>query len=200
MSSDSMPKDPLTDHAYDGIQEYDNPLPGWWKWLFIITVIFAPPYYMYFHMGPEGRSIHDQYDRHMSDIFEVRFAEIGILEPDKETIMYYLDDSDEERKKENEKWRKVGETAYKTHCVSCHNADGTGNVGPNLTDNKWKHVTSVEHIAKVLNEGANNGAMPAWASRLHPNQIVLLSAYVAKLGDDPKPGVNIPDERVVESW
>ena len=29
-------------HSYDGIREYDNPLPGWWKWLFIITVVISP--------------------------------------------------------------------------------------------------------------------------------------------------------------
>ena len=31
-------------HSYDGICEYDNPLPGWWKWLFILTVVASPFY------------------------------------------------------------------------------------------------------------------------------------------------------------
>jgi cytochrome c oxidase cbb3-type subunit 3 len=32
---------PLTDHSYDGIQEYDNPMPGWWVWLFVATVVYS---------------------------------------------------------------------------------------------------------------------------------------------------------------
>ena len=34
---EGAPDDPLTGHDYDGIQEYDNPLPGWWKWLFVAS-------------------------------------------------------------------------------------------------------------------------------------------------------------------
>jgi len=47
-------------HSYDGIREYDNPLPGWWKWLFIITVVISPFYLLYFHVGAPNRSLHDQ--------------------------------------------------------------------------------------------------------------------------------------------
>ena len=36
---EGAPDDPLTGHDYDGIQEYDNPLPGWWKWLFIASIL-----------------------------------------------------------------------------------------------------------------------------------------------------------------
>ncbi len=189
-TTDTMPHDPLTDHAYDGIQEYDNPLPGWWKWLFVVTIIFSPIYYMYFHMGPEGRSIHDKYDQQMADVFELRFSEIGVLEPNKETILKYMND---------EKWVSVGQIVYTTNCVSCHGKEGQGNVGPNLTDNYWKNVTSVDQIAKVIDQGAANGAMPAWGARLHPNQVVLTAAYVASLSKNPKDG-KAPEGRLVESW
>jgi hypothetical protein len=43
--------DRLTDHSYDGIHEYDNPLPGWWKWLFILTILFCFPYIAFYHSG-----------------------------------------------------------------------------------------------------------------------------------------------------
>jgi cytochrome c oxidase cbb3-type subunit 3 len=45
--------DPQTLHSYDGIQEYDNPLPGWWKWLFLATFIFSIFYWLYFHTGAQ---------------------------------------------------------------------------------------------------------------------------------------------------
>ncbi len=55
----------LTDHAYDGIQEYDNPMPGWWVWGFILTVIFAFPYWAWFHMS-DGHGIIAEFEADMA--------------------------------------------------------------------------------------------------------------------------------------
>ena len=173
MSDEADKSQSLTEHCYDGIQEYDNPLPGWWVWLFIATVLFAPVYWVYFHFGTEGRSTHDEYDRHMASIFELRFQEIGELQADRATILKYMKDP---------KWSAVGKVVYQTNCANCHGPDGGGAIGPNLTDHFWKNVKNVEDIARVIRDGAANGAMPAWKNRLsHQNQIVLTAAYVASL-------------------
>ena len=191
MSSEPVNSEALTDHSYDGIQEYDNPLPGWWKWLFVATVFFAPLYWAYFQLGPEDRSIFGQYDRDMAAKFELRFSEIGELQPDQETIVKYMNE---------DKWLKVGEVTYKTNCVSCHGADGGGVVGPNLTDEYWKNLRSIDGIAKVISEGAANGAMPAWKHRLKPtNRLVLTAAYVASLQKNPVSG-RPPEGNKVEPW
>ena len=178
MSAETRIDDPLTDHSYDGIQEYDNPLPGWWSMLFYGSIVFSAFYWIFFHFGAEGRSIHDNYNRKVESIMTLRFGEIGELEPNQETILKYM---------QEEKWLKVGEVVYTANCVSCHGPDGGGNVGPNLTDDYWKNVKNVEDIAKIISEGAANGAMPAWSNRLsHPNQIVLTAAYIASMrGTNP---------------
>lgn len=182
----------LTDHTYDGIQEYDNPLPGWWKFLFWVSIIFAPLYYGYVQSGIEGRSIHDQYNAHMASVFELRFSEIGELTPDRATILKYMNDEPD--------WLAVGKVVYQTNCVSCHGADGGGIVGPNLTDDYWKNVRNVEGIAKIIENGAANGAMPAWKNRLsHPNQVVLTAAYVASLRRSPVKG-KAPEGEKIEPW
>ncbi len=191
-TSDQSSEENLTGHSYDGIQEYDNPLPGWWKFLFWVSIFIAPIYYFYFHAGVEGRTIHDQYNTHMADIFELRFSEIGELEPDRETIMKYM--------LEEKKWMAVGAVVYKTNCVSCHGADGGGLVGPNLTDDHWKNVRNIEDIAKVIQDGAANGAMPAWKNRLsHQNQVVLTAAYVASLRENPVDG-KAPEGNKIGPW
>ena len=46
---DSITKDPLLDHDYDGIKELDNPLPRWWLFTFYITIVFSAIYVAYFH-------------------------------------------------------------------------------------------------------------------------------------------------------
>lgn len=170
----------LTDHTYDGIQEYDNPLPGWWKFLFWVSILFSPVYYFYFHVGAPGRSIEEQYNTHMASMYNLRFSEIGDLKPDRDTLLQYMNEPD---------WLAVGEVVYKTNCVSCHGAKGEGLVGPNLTDSHWKNVRKIEDIVTVINEGAANGSMPAWKNRIsHPNQRILAAAYIASLNKNPLPG------------
>ena len=185
------PTEQLLDHSYDGIQEYDNPLPGWWKFLFWITILFAPVYWFYFHFGPEERTIHGQYESRQNEIFTLRFAEIGDLEPDRKTIYQYMNE---------EKWLVIGKSVYKANCISCHGAEGEGNVGPNLTDGHWKNVRNLEDIAKVINDGAANGSMPAWRNRLsHQNQVVLTAAYIASLGKNPVSG-KAPEGDPIGEW
>jgi cytochrome c oxidase cbb3-type subunit III len=181
----------LTDHSYDGIQEYDNPLPGWWKFLFWVTILFSPVYYFYFHAGPDTRTIYGQYEAHKAEVMQVRFKDIGILKGDRETLLDYM------KKKE---WLSVGQSVFQTNCVSCHGVKAEGVVGPNLTDHQWKSVNRIEDIVKVIEEGAANGAMPAWKKRLsHPNLAVLTAAYIASLRENPVPG-RAPEGKEIPPW
>lgn len=164
--------EPPVVHSYDGIQEYDNPTPMWWDLLFVATVIFAPFYVIYFHAPREGRTIADQYQANLAANMRLQFGEIGNLTADEPTILKYMEEDD---------WLKVGASTFMTNCISCHGREGEGISGPNLTDDYFLHVKEVTDIAKVVNAGAKNGAMPAWANRLHPNEVVLVSAYVASL-------------------
>ncbi len=163
----------LTDHVYDGIREYDNPLPGWWTCLFLLSIVFSCGYWVVFHFGATGRTIFDQYDAQAAANFELKFAEIGTLTPDADTIVKYMNDK---------KYLPIGKSIFQTNCIGCHKANGGGNVGPNLTDDYWKNVKKIQDIAKVIENGAANGSMPSWRTRLgHINKIVLVAAYVASL-------------------
>jgi cytochrome c oxidase cbb3-type subunit III len=67
-----------------------------------------------------------------------------------------------------------------TACAACHGPEGKGNPAmgaPNLTDKVWLHGWGEEPIAAMVNGGKNN-VMPAHASRLTPEQIRVLAAYV----------------------
>ncbi|PQO25294.1 cytochrome C oxidase Cbb3 [Blastopirellula marina] len=168
-----IPSDPLTDHSYDGIQEFDNPMPGWWKMLFLLSILYSIGYWVYYENGiTPNRSIIAAYDRALAANLQQQFAEIGDLQPTREIILKFADDP---------KWLKVGEVAFQTNCTSCHGTKAEGRVGPNLTDEKWKNVKKVEDIAKVINHGAAGNAMPAWQNKLHPNEVVLLSSYLLSL-------------------
>ncbi len=185
--------DQLTGHSYDGIQEFDNPLPGWWKMLFVGSIVYSVFYMYYYHNGVVSRTIHADYQTAVAENLRLQFEEIGELTPDRETLLTYLDDP---------KWSTVGQSVFATHCISCHGAKGEGKIGPNLTDDLWKNVKTIEDIAKVVAEGAANNAMPAWKTRLHPNEVVLVSSYVASLRGSQPGGTKspIPGEKPIPPW
>ncbi|MEZ6137139.1 MAG: cbb3-type cytochrome c oxidase N-terminal domain-containing protein [Pirellulaceae bacterium] len=189
-----MEQNELTDHAYDGIQEYDNPLPGWWKWTFVGSIVFSVCYLLYFHIGAPGRSVLESYDTALAANTLLQFGEIGDLEPDEATLTAYT--SHESKKN----WLRVGSIVYKTNCVSCHGRDGEGKVGPNLTDDYFKNIRKIEDIARVIKQGAGNGAMPAWGERLHPNEVVLVSAYIASLRGTEAAGGKAPEGSQIAPW
>ncbi|HMP78415.1 MAG TPA: cbb3-type cytochrome c oxidase N-terminal domain-containing protein [Pirellulaceae bacterium] len=190
MNHDSAPL--LSDHAYDGIQEYDNPLPGWWSFLFAMTFVFSIFYWIYFHLGTEGRTIQDEHDRYAAQIIARRFGEIGTLAPTREVLMAYKDES---------KWMVYAQALFQQHCASCHGAQGQGNVGPNLTDDYWKNVNKIEDLVRVIENGAANGAMPSFRNRLsHVNDFVLVAAYVASLRGQDLPSPRPQEGKEIPPW
>lgn len=188
MSNDNA----MTDHAYDGIQEFDNPLPGWWKWSFVASIVFSVFYAMYFHIGAPGRSIIDQYETELNANTRLQFAEIGNIEPNAESVLRFM---------QEDSWLAVGKVVFKTNCISCHGRDGEGKVGPNLADEFYKNVRKLDDIPRIINSGAGNGAMPAWGNRLHVNEVVMVSAYVAKLRGSAADGTGKgPEGSEIPPW
>ena len=161
----------LTDHEYDGIREYDNPCPTWWHLVFLGTFIFSVFYFLFFQ-GSFGWTVAEAYDSAVAENLKLRFEEIGELNVDEKTLVEYMAKDD---------WLAIGASVYQAQCKSCHGANAAGLVGPNLTDDNYKHVKELIDIARVVENGASAGAMPAWKNRLHPNEVVLVSAYVANL-------------------
>lgn len=188
---DIDPHEQLTDHEYDGIQEFDNPTPGWWTFLFILSCIFGIIYFVFFHMGQAGQTIHEKYEAAVAENLERQFADIGELQPDGPTLKRLMKDSD---------LLTFGKSIFAANCVSCHGADGAGLVGPNLTDEQWKSVNRLEDIVQVVSEGAGNGAMPGWKTRLHSNEIILASAYVASLRGQNRIGPRGPEGTEIPAW
>jgi len=191
MSDTETNRDVLREHEYDGIQEYDNPTPGWWTWIFAATFFFSIWYFLYHHASTISTSVESGYDQALAADLKKRFAKIGDLEANEETMLRFLKDKE---------WLKVGEAVFKAQCVSCHGPDGQGIIGPNLTDNNYKNVKKITDIAKVVANGAANGAMPAWKTRLHPNELVLVSVYVATLRGRDLPGPRGPEGEVIPPW
>jgi cytochrome c oxidase cbb3-type subunit 3 len=184
-------RDLLREHEYDGIQEYDNPTPGWWNLIFLGTFLFAIWYILYHHASSISTSVAQGYETDVSDDLKKRFSAIGDLKPDEATLLKFM---------ANEEWKLVGVSVFKAQCVSCHGANAAGQIGPNLTDDYYKNVKQLADIPKVISDGAAAGAMPAWKTRLHPNEIVLVAAYVASLRGKNLPGPRGQEGEQIPPW
>ena len=167
-------------HVYDGIEEYDNPLPRWWFMLFIGTFIFAIGYLIiYPGMGnwkgilpgyDGGWTSTKQYDREMDKADErygpifAKYAAMPIEEVAKDDLA-----------------QKMGGRLFASHCAVCHGSDAKGAHGfPNLTDDEWIWGGAPETIKTTIMKG-RNAAMPGWEAALGDAGIRNVAGYVRSL-------------------
>lgn len=180
-------EDRLFEHTYDGIQEYDNPLPGWWKNIFYVSVVFAGFYFFHYHMGGLGQTIHDDYNqevaahRVLQAKIEAKRAKLSI----DNQIAAVLKD-----KKQLAEGKQI--FLENNRCSQCHGENGEGKIGPNLTDNYWVHGPTAKDIFKIVRYGGREGkGMIAWGKMLKYPQLIKVTAYVTTLKGtkpaNPKP-------------
>ena len=148
-----------TGHKWDEtLEELNNPLPRWWLWLFVITVVFSLAYLVLYpglgsSKGTLGWSQEGQYKLEVEKFDKVvapLYAKY--LAQDVKTVA-----ADPEA-------RKIGERLYLTYCVQCHGADARGSKGfPNLADSDWLWGGDPDTIKTTI-LGGRNGVMPPMAA------------------------------------
>ncbi|CAE7759058.1 ccoP [Symbiodinium sp. CCMP2592] len=162
----------LLDHNYDGIQEYDNPTPGWWHLIFWGTIIWSVIYVIVWHMTPLIPDRITRLENTRQIAIEKQFAQLMTIDDPITKVRTVMGD---------ENWLEQGASVYAGTCVLCHDKNGQGLIGPNLTDNHYKNLTDLEGMIDVITNGAANGAMPANVNLLDENEIALVVGYVASL-------------------
>lgn len=163
-------KDEDMGHSYDGITEFDNDLPPWWKYGFYFTIVFAVAYMGYYHVANAGQLQIAEYET------EMRQAALLVSnEPDDPnklttytTLMAPADLS-------------AGKSVYTTNCAPCHGANAEGKVGPNLTDEYWLHGGDINQVYKTIKFGVTSKGMVAWKGKLAGKQILQVSSYIESL-------------------
>jgi cytochrome c oxidase cbb3-type subunit 3 len=163
-------RDELLDHDYDGIHEFDNDLPPWWKYGFVLTAVFAVGYLYYYHVGKTGQLQGDEYATEMQQAALLIAATPD--DPNKLTTYTVLNTPAE---------LSSGKSLFTTNCAPCHGTSGEGKVGPNLTDEYWLHGGEVNHVYKTIKFGVNGKGMVAWKGKLSGKQILQVASYVLSL-------------------
>lgn len=171
-------QDILIEHDYDGIQELDNPIPGWFSYLFYGTIIFAVGYLLNYHVFKTGQLQYAEYRSEMAqaDIEKKAFLSKAANRVDENTVKLVHDPA----------VIASGAAIFKTTCAPCHGDHAQGNVGPNLTDDYWLHGGKINDLFKTIKYGVLAKGMPTWEKQLTPKQISDVANYIKSLhGSNP---------------
>jgi len=159
--------DDLVGHKWDGdLEEWNNPAPKWWLYLYFITLAWAVGYMIMYpgigaFDGALGWSQEKQYEEQMAaararyePIYE-QYASLGF-----------------EERMANDDAMQLGASLYASYCTTCHGSDARGATGyPNLVDGSWIWGSGEEQIYTTLMDG-RNAIMPQLGAALGGEQSV----------------------------
>ena len=177
--------DNTTGHVWDGdLREMNNPLPRWWVWMFVITVVFSLVYLvLYPGLGDKPGTLNwSSVGEHAGDVAKhqattaqvyARYAEMPVPEIAKDTQA-----------------QAIGERLFMNNCAQCHGSDARGSKGfPNLADGDWLWGGEPEKIAETIAKG-RIGSMPPMAAAVGtPDDVRNVAHYVLSLSGGPHDSV-----------
>ena len=177
--------DNTTGHVWDGdLREMNNPLPRWWVWLFVITIVFALVYLaMYPGLGSFGGKLGwsqaGQYTAEMEkgerEVAPL-YAKFASMKP--------------EDVARDPQAKAIGERLFMNNCSQCHGSDARGAKGiPNLTDADWLHGGTPEKITETLIQGRNGNMPPMAAAVGTGDDVKNVANYVLSLSGSPHDSV-----------
>ena len=170
-------------HVWDEtLEEYNNPMPAWWTWLFVVTVAFTFVYLALYPglgnfkgmLGWTSVGAHkievEKMDATVKPLFDKYMAmDVKAVAGDKQAM-------------------EMGKRLYLTYCMQCHGADARGAKGfPNLTDSDWLYGGEPDMIKETLNNG-RMGVMPPHA-QLGADTVKDLANFVRSLSGLPNDSV-----------
>lgn len=201
---DSVTGVETTGHEWDGLKELNNPLPRWWLWVFIATVVWSVWYFVVYPAWPvpggatAGTGGYTQYKELEQSQAEIRLRQAAYLER-------FENASYEEIMSDPELYAFAaagGATAFKDNCATCHGTGGQGGKGyPNLNDDDWLWGGTLDDIHYTLEYGIRAGnddtrqsLMPAFGKDglLQRKEIDAVVDYVLSLSGEHKNAENIP--------
>lgn len=165
--------DPLLSHEYDGILEYDNPMPRWWVQIFWGTFFFAIGYFIHYEVTGNGESVAVTYDTELAVAREKEAMQAMGGEATEESLNKLM---------LNTAMMNDASKLFTQRCAQCHGVKGEGLIGPNLTDNYWLHGNAtLMSIYQLVSDGVQTKGMPPWKKQLRPIELGKVSAYVGTL-------------------
>lgn len=167
-------------HAFDGIEEYDNPLPRWWFMLFVATLVFAVGYLILYPGMGTWKGIFPGYEGGWTQVKQWE-KEMDKADEKYGPIFAKYAAMPIEEVAKDEQALKMGGRLFASNCSVCHGSDAKGAYGfPNLTDHDWLWGGEPEAIKTTILNG-RQAVMPAWGETLGEPGIRNVAGYVRSL-------------------
>ena len=164
-------------HAFDGIEEFDNPLPKWWFMLFILTIVFAIGYLVLYPGMGNWKGLLPGYEGGWTGVAQWE-KEMAKADAQYGPIYAKYAAMPITKVAADDKALKMGGRLFASNCSVCHGSDAKGAYGfPNLTDNEWRWGGEPETIKTTLLAG-RHAVMPAWAEVIGESGVKNVSGYV----------------------
>lgn len=180
-------RDVVRDHAFDGIQEFDNQLPRWWLGTFALTIALALYWWTARYTFGTEPSIAETHAKSWAALMALQDEKLGKAPTADELAAAVADPAAV----------ADGKRVFGTTCFACHGALGEGGIGPNLTDTYWINGGAPEQIGQTIYAGVPARGMPTWRGVLKPEEIRNAAAYVMTLKGSnppsPKPPQGTPE-------
>ena len=166
-------KNQLLGHEADGIREFDNALPRWWLYGFYFTILFAVAYVVNYHVLSTPllgkKSIAAEYQAEMDEAARLAANRPGAAKGK----VAFTDAAN----------LAAGQAIFEGQrnlCHTCHRKDLGGLVGPNLTDELWRHGCSVDEMVQNVTTGfPPKGMLPFGSTqRLTDKELLQVVSYV----------------------
>jgi len=165
-----------TGHEWDGLREYNNPMPRWWLGLFYITIVFALAYLLLY---PGLGNFKGLLGWTQTGAYE---AEVQQVEQDVAPLFAKYAATPIPDLARDPAAMATGRRLFLTSCAVCHGADGHGSRGfPNLADDNWQWGGSPEQIEQTITQG-RQAAMIPWGAALGDDGVKAVATYVRSLG------------------
>jgi cytochrome c oxidase cbb3-type subunit 3 len=177
--------DNTTGHVWDeDLREMNNPLPRWWMWMFVLSIVFSLGYLVAYpglgsYAGELGWTASSEYKAEVEQAnkeLDPLYAQFSVKIP--------------EELAGDPAAMAVGERLFMNSCAQCHGSDARGSKGfPNLTDGDWLHGGAPDKIAETLTLG-RVGQMPPMAAAVgSPDDVKNVANYVLSLSANPHDSV-----------
>ncbi|EKT4521187.1 cytochrome-c oxidase, cbb3-type subunit III [Pseudomonas putida] len=164
-------------HSFDGIEEYDNPLPKWWFWLFVGTLVFAVGYLILYPGLGNWKGVLPGYENGWTQVNEWQ-KEMDKADAKFGPIFAKYAAMPVEEVAKDPQALKMGGRLFASNCSVCHGSDAKGAYGfPNLTDKDWRWGGEPETIKASIMDG-RHGVMPGWAEVIGEQGVADVAAFV----------------------
>ena len=177
--------DNTTGHVWDeDLTEMNNPMPRWWMWLFVLTIVFSLLYLVaYPGLGSYGGELkwssRSEYE-----------GELAKADKALEPLYSQFTARKAEEVAGDPAAMAIGERLFMNNCSQCHGSDARGSKGfPNLADADWLHGGTPDKIAETLNNGRAGNMPPMAAAVGTPDDVKNVAHYVLSLSKSPHDSV-----------